>query len=100
MHAVPAAGLCRKLSQVVLSQRDSLLKRSPVTTLLIENRLNEYLHRVDYEAREAVLKITEEIAVSHGIDEHRKTADPIHWVQEMNAAKHDAEEIVMGNYFA
>ena len=46
------------------------------------------------------MKITEEIAVSHGIDEHRKTADPIHWVQEMNAAKHDAEEIVMGNYFA
>ena len=31
MHAVSTAGLCRRLSQVVLSQRDSLLKRSPVT---------------------------------------------------------------------
>ena len=47
-----------------------------------------------------ILKITEKISVSHGIDEHRKTADPLRWVQEMNVAKHDAEEIVMGNYFA
>ncbi len=70
------------------------------TTLLTENRLNEYLHQVDIETREMVLKITEEIAVSHGIDEHLKTADPIRWVQEMNVARHDAEEIVIGNYFA
>lgn len=75
-------------------------RRGTYTTLLTENRLNEHLHQVDIEAREAVLKITEEIAVSHGIDEHLKTADPIRWVQDMNVAKHDAEEIVMGNYFA
>ena len=47
-----------------------------------------------------VLKITEELATARGIDEHLKTTDPIRWVQEMNATKHDAEEIVMGNYFA
>ena len=47
-----------------------------------------------------VLKTTKEIAIAHGIDGHLKTADPIRWVQEMNVAKHDAEEIVMGNYFA
>lgn len=75
-------------------------RRGIYTTLLTENRLNEHLHQVDIEAREMVLKITEKIAVSHGIDEHLKTDDPIRWVQEMNAAKHDAEEIVMGNYFA
>ena len=75
-------------------------RRGTYTTLLTENRLNEHLHQVDIEAREIVLKITEEIAVSHGIDGHLKTANPIRWVQEMNAARHDAEEIVMGNYFA
>ena len=75
-------------------------RRGTYTTLLTENRLNEHLHRVDIEAKEMVLKITEKIAVSHGIDGHLKTADPILWVQEMNVAKHDAEEIVMGNYFA
>lgn len=75
-------------------------RRGTYTTLLAENRLNEHLHQVDIEAREMVLKITGEIAVSHGIDEYLKTADSICWVQEMNAARHDAEEIVMGNYFA
>ena len=49
---------------------------------------------------EMVLKITEKIATARGIDEHLKTADPIRWEQEMNVAKHDTEEIVMGNYFA
>lgn len=75
-------------------------RRGIYTTLLTENRLNEYLHQVDIEAREAVLKITGEIAVSHGIDEHLKTADPIRWAREMNNCKACAEEIVMGNYFA
>ena len=49
---------------------------------------------------EMVLKITEELATARGIDEHLKIAESIRWVQEMNVAKHDAEEIVMGNYFA
>lgn len=47
-----------------------------------------------------VLKITGEIAVSHGIDEHLKTADSLRWAREMNNCKACAEEIVMGNYFA
>lgn len=75
-------------------------RRGTYTTLLTENRLNEYLHQVDIEARKMVLKITEEIVIARGIGEHLKTADPIRWVQEMNVAKHAAEEIVMGNYFA
>lgn len=75
-------------------------RRGTYTTLLTENRLNEQLHQVDIEAREMVLKITEELATARGIGEHLKTADPIRWVQEMNVARHDAEEIVMGNYFA
>lgn len=74
-------------------------RRGTYTTLLAENRLNEHLHQVDIEAREMVLKITEKIAVSHGLDEHLKTADPIHWVQEMNVAKHDAEEIVLQDFY-
>ena len=74
-------------------------RRGTYTTLLAENRLNEHLHQVDIEAREMVLKITEKIAVSHGLDEHLKTADPIHWVQEMNVAKHDVEEIVLQDFY-
>lgn len=74
-------------------------RRGTYTTLLTENRLNEYLHRVDFTAREVVLKITEELATARRIDEHLKTADPIRWVQKMNAAKHDAEEIVLQDFY-
>ena len=74
-------------------------RRGTYTTLLAENRLNEHLHQVDIEAREMVLKITDEIATVRGIDEHLKTADPIQWVQGMNAAKHDAEEIVLQDFY-
>ena len=74
-------------------------RRGTYTTLLTGNRMNEYLHQVDIEAMEAVLKITEEIAVSHGIDEHLKTTDPIHWVQEMNNCKACAEEVVMESIY-
>ena len=74
-------------------------RRGTYTTLLTENRLNEYLHRVDFATREMVLKTTEKISVSQGIDEHLKTADPIRWVQEMNVAKHDAEEIVLQDFY-
>ena len=73
-------------------------RRGTYTTLLTENRLNEHLHHVDIEAREMVLKITGEIAVSHGIDEHLKSAAPLRWLQEMNVAKHDAEEIVLRDF--
>ena len=74
-------------------------RRGTYTTLLTENRLNEQLHQVDIEAREAVLKITEELATARGIDEHLKIAEPIRWVQEMNVAKHDAEEIVLQDFY-
>ncbi len=74
-------------------------RRGTYTTLLTENCLNEHLHQVDIEAREAVLKITEKIAIAQGIDEHLKTAGPIRWVQEMNKHKACAEEIVLQDFY-
>ena len=74
-------------------------RRGTYTTLLTENRLNEHLHQVDIEARETVLKITEELATAREIGEYLKTADSICWVQEMNVAKHDVEEIVLQDFY-
>ena len=74
-------------------------RRGTYTTLLTENRLNEHLHRIDFEAREAVWKITEELATAQGIDEHLKTADSIRWEQEMNNCKACAEEIVLQDFY-
>ncbi len=73
--------------------------RGTYTTLLTENRLNEPLHRVDIEAREMVLKITEEIVIARGIGEYLKTADPIRWAKEMNNCKACAEEIVLQDFY-
>ena len=74
-------------------------RRGTYTTFFTENRLNEHLHQVDIEASTMVLKTTDEIAAVRGIDEHLKTADPIRWVQEMNVARHDAEEIVLQDLY-
>lgn len=74
-------------------------RRGTYTTLLTENRLNEHLHQVDIEAREMVLKITEEIVIARGIGEHLKTADSIRWAQEMNNCKACAEEIVLQDFY-
>lgn len=74
-------------------------RRGTYTMLLTENRLNEHLHQVDVEASTMVLKTTDEITAVRGIDEHLKTADFLRWVQEMNAAKHDAEEIVLQDFY-
>ena len=45
------------------------------------------------------MKITEEIVIARGIDEHLKTADPIRWAQEMNNCKVCAEEIVLQDFY-
>ena len=74
-------------------------RRGSYTTLLTGNRMNEYLHQVDIEAREMVLKITEEIVIARGIGEHLKTADSIRWAQEMKNCKACAEEIVLQEFY-
>ena len=74
-------------------------RRGIYTTLLTENRLNEHLHQVDVDASTMVLKTTDEITAVRGIDEHLKATDPLRWVQEMNAARHDAEEIVLRGFY-
>ena len=70
-------------------------RKGTYTALLTEFRLNEYLHCVDTQAKEAVRRLTAEIAKKRGIDEKLKVSDPLHWVQEMNNCKASAEEIVL-----
>jgi hypothetical protein len=39
--------------------------------------------------------VLSQLVKERGITEELKATDPLRWVQEMNNAKHDAEEIVM-----
>ena len=47
------------------------------------------------EAQAEVALIRDRLKAERGITESLKAADPLRWVQEMNAAKHDAEEMVL-----
>lgn len=58
-------------------------------------KLNEYLHEIDVQATEMVQSIISDLAKKNGIDEKLKAIDPMRWVQEMNALKAAAEEIVL-----
>lgn len=70
-------------------------RKGTYTTLLTTGRLNEYLYKVDMEAKETVRRLTAEFAKARGIDEKLKSKDSLRWVQEMNNCKACAEEIVM-----
>ena len=65
------------------------------TTLLIEARLNTYLHEIDVQAHSMLDDIIANLARKRGIDEELKAFDMLKWVAEMNNIKASSEEIVM-----
>jgi hypothetical protein len=64
-------------------------------TLLIEARLNSYLHEIDVQAHSMLDGIIANLARERGIDEELKALDLFKWVVEMNNIKSSAEEIVL-----
>ena len=70
-------------------------RRGTYTTLLTENRLNEYLHGIDEQAREQLDLLTAQMAKRMGVSEEHKASAPMRWVQMMNNIKASAEEIVL-----
>ena len=70
-------------------------RRGTYTTILTEGRLNQYLHEIDEQGRELMEHTLSLLVKERGITEELKAADPLRWVQEMNNAKHDAEEFVL-----
>ena len=65
------------------------------TTLLIEARLNSYLHEIDVQAHSMLDDIITNLARERVIDEQLKVTDMLKWVAEMNNIKASAEEIVL-----
>ena len=64
-------------------------------TLLIEARLNTYLHEIDIQAHSMLADIIIALAKERGIDEKLKDTDMLKWVAEKNNIKASAEEIVL-----
>ncbi len=73
-------------------------RRGTFTSLLTSGNLGKELSKFDAEVRNEVDLILARLIDERGITEALKAANPLHWVQEMNIAKHDAEEIVMMIY--
>jgi hypothetical protein len=65
------------------------------TTLLVEAKLNTYLHEIDVQAHFMLDEIIANLARERGIDEELKANDMLKWITEMNNIKASAEEIVL-----
>ena len=73
-------------------------RRGTYTTLLTSCTLNQHLYEIEQEAKRQIDLTLSRLVKARGITEELKATDPLMWAQEMNNAKHDAEEIVMSNY--
>lgn len=73
-------------------------RRGTYTSLLTSGNLGEELSKFDEEVRNEVNLILARLIDERGITEALKAANTLHWVQEMNIAKHNAEESVLHDY--
>ena len=73
-------------------------RRGTYTTLLTSCTLNQHLYETEQEIKRQIDLTLSLLVKERGITEEIKATNPLLWVQEMNNAKHCAEEIVMSNY--
>ncbi len=70
-------------------------RRGEYIKLLMEGKLNEYLHDVDEECYERMELLVEQMKVGTGITEELKASDQLKWVGLMNNTRSAAEEAVI-----
>ena len=63
--------------------------------LLLEGKLNEYLHEIDEECYEMLDRLVEQMKVKQGVTEQLKAENQMLWVGKMNNIIVCAEEIVV-----
>lgn len=66
--------------------------------LLVNDKLNEYLHEIDTTVMEKVQKLIKELAEKENINEKLKESNQMLWVSKMNNIKNIAEEIILKEY--
>ena len=66
--------------------------------LLVNDKLNEYLHNVDTTVMEKVQKLITELAEKENITEELKSSNQMLWIGKMNNIKDIAEEIILKEY--
>ena len=66
--------------------------------LLVNDKLNEYLHNIDTIVMEKVQKLIKELTEKENITEELKSSNQILWIGKMNNIKNIAEEIIIKEY--
>ena len=67
------------------------------TTLLIQCKLNSYLHDVDVRAAEMYDTLVKQLVKQESVTEKLKATDMMSWVRKMNNIRNRATEIVNTN---
>ncbi len=70
-------------------------RRGTYTTLFTSCTLNQHLYDTEQEAKRQIELTLSRFVKARGITEELKVANSLLCVQEMNNAKHDAEELVL-----
>ena len=66
--------------------------------LLVNDKLNEYLHNIDTIVMEMVQKLIKELAEKENITEELKSSNQMLWIGKINNIKNMVEEIVLKEY--
>ena len=66
--------------------------------LIVNDKLNEYLHNIDTTVMEKVQKLIKELTEKENITEELKSSNQMLWIGKMNNIKDIAEEIVLKEY--
>ena len=69
-------------------------RRGEYIRLLMNGKLNEYLHEVDEECYQRMELLVEQMKAGAGITEELKESDQMKWVRLMNNVRSIAEEAV------
>ena len=70
-------------------------RRGLYTGMMLSQTLNEHLEEIDQKAFEMVERLTQQMAKEQGVTEVLKASNQMEWVQQMNAIRASAEEVVM-----
>ena len=69
-------------------------KKAEYLNLLMDYKLNRYLHEIDIACNDRINAIISKIAKQENVTEELKATNQLEWVQAMNNIKNRAEEIV------
>ena len=70
-------------------------KKAEYAILLMEAKLNQYLHDIDVECEEKIKTIISQLVKQENVTEELKVTNQMEWVGKMNSIKNRAEEIVL-----